>query len=107
MPEKLVPLSRPGEMVNLAVTPRDFFSKRVVRKADGPVDASGADFETYAEAGYRLGDYYEDMTPYDGPKTQRAYEHQQDERRAERAAARSAEAQPARAEAPKAEAKKD
>lgn len=107
----MVPLSKPGEMVNLAVTPHDFFTKKLLRKGDAPVDSMRtADMETYAEAGYRLGDRYEDGSEYDGPKTQRQYESAQEGRRAERAAARSeapkAEA-PKDATAPKAETKKD
>lgn len=106
--ERMVPLEKPGEMVNLAMTPADFFGKKLLRKGDAPVDSmQTADMETYADAGYTLGDYYEDMTPYDGPKTKRQYETQQEERKAERAAARAEAPKPAADDKPKAaEAKK-
>lgn len=97
--ERMVPLSKPGEIVNIAVTPHDFFHARVVRKDGAPIEVKpGSEhYMTYAEAGYHLGDYYEDKTPYDGPKTKQQAAYR------ERAAAK---AETPKAE-PKAEAKKD
>lgn len=103
MPEKLVPLLKDGRLLDIAVAPSDFFRTRLSRKDDAPVGSTDRDaMETYAAAGYRLADRYEDGSEYDGPKTLRAYESEQ----AERKAARAAEAKPAAPPA-KAEAKKD
>ena len=109
--ERMVPLDKTGELVNMAMTPRDFFTKRTIRKDGAPFDAQDGTehFMTAAEAGYRLTGYYESKEVYDGPKTLRQYEREQEEKRAERQAARS---EPAKAVAPaddkpKAEAKKD
>jgi hypothetical protein len=98
MAEKLVPLRLNGQPVEIAVAPDDFFRRKLYRKDDG-------EMVTYADAGYSLSDRYEDLTEYDGPRTKRAYEHQQEERRAERAAARAEapKAEPAKAEAKKAD----
>lgn len=100
--ERMVPLTKPGELVNLAMKPNDFFNEKTMQKDGG----SPGELETAADAGYRLGDYYEDMTPYDGPKTKRTYERQQGEKRAERSAAAKADA-PKADEPVKAETKKD
>ena len=82
--ERMVPLfDKDGRPVELAVTPKAFFSAKLHRKDEHTV-------ETYAEAGYSLGERYESLEPYDGPKTLREYER-------ERSAAK----------APKAEAKKE
>jgi hypothetical protein len=100
--ERMVPLEKPGELVNLAVTPKDFFNARVVRKDGAPIDAKpdSEHFMTYAEAGYHLTDYYEDKTPYEGPKTKQAAAYR------ERKAAESSAASKATDEKPVAEAKK-
>lgn len=99
MPEKLIPLFKDGQPVEMAMTRDDFFRKKTM-----PVGTS--EFETAAEAGYRLGDRYEDLTEYDGPKSKAQYASQQEERRAARAA-EAPKPEAAKAEAPKAEAKKD
>jgi hypothetical protein len=92
MPEKLVPLMLKGQRVEVAVVPDDFFRRKLHRTEDG-------EMVTYAEAGYALGDRYEDLTEYDGPKTQRQYDRAQEEKQA----AKATDEKPA----PKAEAKKD
>lgn len=97
--ERMVRLLRGGQPVDMAVTPADFFRARVVRKDGAPIEAKpGSEhYMTYAEAGYALSDRYESLELYDGPRTKRAYERQQEERRAARSA-------PSRVEAPKPEA---
>lgn len=104
--ERMVPLLRDGQAVQMAMTPRDFFNKRSFRKDDAPIDATAEHFQTAAEAGYTLGDRYEDLTEYDGPKSKRAYERVQDEKKAAHVAVKTPE--PAKADdgKPKAEAKK-
>jgi hypothetical protein len=100
--ERRVPLSKPGENVSIAVTPDDFFKARVVRKDGAPIDAQagGEHFMTYAEAGYRLTDYYEDKTPYEGPKTKQAAAYRE-RKAAEETAASKADDKPKPAEAKK------
>lgn len=102
MAEKLVPMTKGGRPVELAVTPRDFMRAKVVPKGTN-------EFETYADAGYHLTDRYEDLTEYDGPKTKAQFEKAAEERRAERAAPKAETVKsdaPAKEEAPKTEAKK-
>lgn len=98
MAEKMIPLFKDGQPVELAMTPGDFFRRKTM-----PVGTD--EFETAAEAGYRLGDRYEDLTEYDGPKSKAQYANQQEERRAARAAAQAPA--PKADEATKTEAKKD
>jgi hypothetical protein len=93
MPEQLIRLYKDGQPVELAMTERDFFHKKTFRKGEH-------EFQTAAEAGYRLGDRYEDLSEYDGPKTKAAYTKEQEEKRAERAAPKDDE-KPAPAEAKK------
>lgn len=112
MAEKLVPLYKDGRLLDLAVTPADFRSAKLARKDGSPEGSTRpADFETYAEAGYRLGDRYEDGSEYDGPKTKAQFERAAEERKAARAEAQKADAaaRPAAEDkpAPRAEAKKD
>lgn len=94
--ERMVPLFLDGQSVELAQTPKDFFGAKTIRKGDH-------EMVTAADAGYRLGDRYEDLTEYDGPKSKRQYVSQQEERRAERAAAQepAPKAESAKAEAAK------
>lgn len=94
--ERMVPLFLDGQPVELAMTPSDFFRRKTMQTGDG-------DLVTAADAGYRLGDRYEDLTEYDGPKSKHQYTSQQEERRAERAAA---QAPAPKAESAKAEAAK-
>lgn len=106
MAEKLIPLYKDGQPVEMAMTASDFFRKKVMPKGD--VRDAG-ELVTAADAGYSLGDRYEDLTEYDGPKTKRQHERAAEERRAERSAPRT---EPVKAdlpahETPKAEAKKD
>lgn len=103
MAEKLVPLMKDGQRVEIAVTPADFQRAKMVRKDGAPADASRPEhFESYMDAGYRLSDYYENMEPYDGPKTKAQFTREAEERRAARAEApKAAESAPAKAEAKK------
>jgi hypothetical protein len=94
MPEKLVPLILDGVPQSIAVAPDDFFRRPLFRKPDGEI-------VTYADAGYRLSDYHEDLTPYDGPKSK------QMKAARERKATEDAKAEAPPAERPKAEAKKE
>jgi hypothetical protein len=91
MADKLVPMMKDGQAVSLAVSPADFFSKPLCRTAGGLVP--------YAEAGYALGDRYEDLSEYDGPKTKRQAESRmrraEAEKPAERASSRAAAEKPA------------
>lgn len=95
MPEKLVPLILDGVPQSIAVAPDDFFKRPLYRKPDG-------EMVSYADAGYHLSDYYEDMTPYDGPKSKQAKAAR--ERKADEEKAAPAEAP---ADKPKPEAKKE
>lgn len=86
MAEKLVPLVKDGVPQSIAVDPGDFFRTRLVRRTNAPAGSTDRDaMETYAEAGYSLGERYESGEVYDGPKTQRQYERRQAERQAARA----------------------
>lgn len=91
--ERLVPLMKDGQIVEIAVAPDDFFRRKLFRADDG-------EQITYAEAGYRLSDRYEDLSEYDGPKSKAQYTHQQEERRAARAA-EAPKPEPAKAETKK------
>ena len=97
MAEKLVRLMKDGVPTEIAMTPSDFFRVKAARKDEHTL-------ETYADAGYTLSDRYEDLTVYDGPKSKRAYDREQEEKRAARSAPK-AEAKPAEKPAP-AEARK-
>lgn len=79
MSERLVPLILNGVEQSLAVSPADYHRKKLHRKADG-------ELVSYAEAGYRLGEYYENKEPYDGPKTKAAFEKESEGRKAARSA---------------------
>lgn len=92
--ERMVPLFKDGQPVSLALTPRAFFGEKLTPKDEHTM-------QTYADAGYTLGDRYESLELYDGPKSKRAYEREQAEKRAERSAPKADE-KPAPAEARKA-----
>lgn len=102
MAEKLVPLSRDGVEQGIAVSPPDFFKRPLVRKDGAPGDGTRPEhFETYADAGYQLSDYYEDRTPYEGPKSKRQHAARERKAQEERAAASADEKAPSKAEARK------
>ena len=88
--ERMVPLFLDGQPVELAMTPHDFFTKKSMRKGEH-------EYQTAAEAGYTLGDRYESLELYDGPKTQRQYDSSRTAARAPKA-----DEKPAPAEARKA-----
>lgn len=88
MPEKLVPLILDGVPQSIAVAPDDFFKRPLYRKPDG-------EMVTYASQGYRLSDYFEDMTVYDGPKSERQRAAQEQKAKEDRAAELKAEEKPA------------
>lgn len=81
--ERMVPLFKDGQPVEMAVTPKAFFGAKLHRKGEH-------EMETYAEAGYSLGERYESLEPYDGPRTLRAYERAQADKRAPKAEAKPA-----------------
>jgi hypothetical protein len=58
---KLVPLKKSGEMLNIAVTPHDFRTAKVVPDGKGG-------FQTYEDAGYKLTDHYEDGSEFVAPE---------------------------------------
>lgn len=97
MPEKMIRLLKGGQLTEIAMTSHDFFHKKSMRKGEH-------EFQTAADAGYTLSDRYEDLSEYDGPKSRRAYDREQEEKRAARSATR-VEAKPAEKPAPKEEAK--
>lgn len=92
--DRMVPLLKDGQLTDMAMRPRDFFSAKTMPKGD--VRDAG-ELVTAADAGYTLGDRYEDKTEYDGPKTKRQADRAAEERRAERAAPRN---EPVKADIP-------
>lgn len=92
--DRLVPLFRDGQPTDMAMKPADFFSKRTMPKGD--VRDAG-ELVSAADAGYTLGDRFESLELYEGPKTRRQYDHEQEERRAARSAPRT---EPAKADVP-------
>lgn len=97
--ERMVPLYKDGQPAEMAMTPKDFFAAKTMPK--GAVEDAG-ELVTASEAGYRLGDRYEDLTEYDGPKTKAQYTRERANKQVERAVPRAVAV-----EAPKAEAKKE